>query len=294
MSILHIKKKIIPAEINFQTLTEENLLKSLQEVDKIQHKITAIHDIFEYIKLTFANQPELHMEEYSFDHEYIYHIIIARGYPNDIIFLKRNIIENDDYDFHIALSSYTFGDIALEDMARVMRERYIHKGVIVCENNEIKNFEYILENGSQTVGSMKYRMGYYPDNNDQETKELLFMNTINLKSEENVNEEINGIVSKNDGVTHLYACYNIGIGILKCFINRGGYNVNNIISNMLNYKTHGDVFLGLENNAKYTRYNINLTQNMLQKMNTMSLEISKEYSGKNKNYCNVYYELYNN
>jgi hypothetical protein len=290
VNILHIKNNIIPKEITFENMSLDKLLQTLETVEKSSHSITNVQDIFEYVCSYFGSHAEIHIEEYSFDHKSMYHVVLAKGFPKDIIFIKRDIIINDDYELHPAFDKYyTFRDIVLEDLAKTIRERYVHKGLIIGENNVIKDIEYIIKYVTEDIGTFQYVLDH--DNSLSDINSIKFINTLSLKK--NVNEKISSMIQSDPEIQSLYTCYNIGIGILKCFINIGGHTINDIMSNMLSNKTMGDVFIGLENNAKYTRYNINLTQDMLQKINKSPIRINNEYNAKNKNFCNVYYELEN-
>lgn len=213
-------------------------------------------------------------------------------YDNFVI-VKRKINDNDSYTYldykEDEPDIYTYYDINYDDIVFVLRKKHIHIGIMLSENGNVYDMEYINtydkdKNCGKITLENKHEMPYFNIahymslcNNDNENKDN------NENNEKKLFDEIN-----ESGLTYLYTQKNIDIGLLNCYSQTEGFVKNEIASKLFNEDIYGDVFLGLENNSNHDTRILNLTSELFQKIIKLN---TFDYKHRNIHFFNIYYEL---
>jgi hypothetical protein len=262
----------------------------------------------------------------SYDHEYL---IQAFYLENDssvhekLIMVKRKIMENDTYTYaefdpkDPKTDVFQYLNITTDDIANIIRSKYINKGVLVSASGNVQSVEYIDSyddsSDSGTLAVMKNDNAY----------DIKYLNIKNIMQKSNENNEklgesdFSSLVEKkldSTEATYIYSQMDASIGLLNCYYETVGMNKNAIISQMLGSDICGDVLLGLENHLNDDSRILSLTPELFSKIfeivkskdekskDEKSKEgkskegkskegKAKEVKVKNEHFYNIYYEL---
>lgn len=216
-----------------------------------------------------------------------------------IIMVKRLLSDSDTYtyvDFNPTENKdpYVHIDMTNDDIYGIIRSKYIHRGVCVKANGEIREIEYIdkgCENGSigkinvLGVGSKKYINVKNVVNDMGNTEGDQQENKLNVLIEDMLK------LPENEDTTHIYSQSDISVGLLNCYYEMFGINKNKFVSELLNIEVYGDVIIGLENSLNSDTRILSLTTSLFENLCKFIRDADKNFKMKNQNICNIYYEF---
>jgi hypothetical protein len=234
-----------------------------------------------------------------------------------LVVVKRKIHENDTYTFCEfdpkipEVDKYEYESVELSDIVKIIRNKYIVNGVMVRANGEMQNITYLskTEEDGQYVEKMVVKVGDTEktirylnivnimrelcekeqlEQQQQLEKDQLEQQQLTIKNEEHIDiDKILADKLNESEASHLHMKRDAGLGIFNCYCQANGTVKNDMISNYIKEDIYGDVILGFENKMDNDERLLNLTVDLFKKI----YALTNEFRVRNKNYCNVYYEL---
>lgn len=308
-------------EPKFESLTNEQIINKLEDHIEYHSFLTSL-ELFEKIYQILEpkhDDPNVgHMVEvmnciYT-EHYMIQNLYLDRyddkPYKN-VIIIKRKINENDDYRFtkfdpnNLSNDPYQYLNVTQSDVIEVIRKKYIHNGVVVeCDGN-IRPIQYLTNQIDNHKGNL-FVKNNLSDENYSKLKFLSVGSIMMDKHKNNENNEINVENNENNEnneiaksietylkddfeICLLSSQVNIHFGLLDCFYFINGSEKNIKMTNIVGYDIYGDVFVGLEDNIQNDMI-IDMTPNLFSNIYNILTE-NKKVRRKNHSFFNVYHEL---
>lgn len=209
-----------------------------------------------------------------------------------IIFVKRKILNDDSYtyvNFDPSDDKFEYLDMQLDDIVKIIKGKYVSNALVISSSGNIKNIECMdTYDDASDSGVLKI-------SHDEIIREVKYLNVKNILkkfgSNEPNEEELSKILSeKIDSTGSTYVCTQLefSLGLLNCYCEVVAMNKNDVISGLMDMDVYGDVIITLENHLNDDSRLLDITPELFNKILDNK---QKNFTMKNKYFCNVYYEL---
>ena len=275
--------------------------------DKLEfHDFMDTTDLFKKLS-ELSKSKSLEIFNCAYDSKYViqafYYHTESKCY-DQIIFVKREILENDSYtylDFDKDNDKHIYVDVNIEDLIKILKNKYVTKGIKITSSNSFEVVEYVNISESGNIGTL-----FFSDGNTLKyanikniINEAHNTNDNNTSTDDNteikpddVDEKINKLITEtidSNSVNHIYTQKNIDFCLLNYYSQVIGFEKNTMMSEILRDDIYGDIIVGIENSLDDDTRMLNVSINEFKKIHACIQ--SKIFKRKNMHYFNFYYEF---
>lgn len=278
-------------------LTNEAYISSLE--NKIEFKeFTDTLGMYYIIQDVFGANADIEITNCEYDHENLIQSFCVNdddmNLHENIIFVKREILDNDTYTYYDfnpenpESDIYRYKDITVDDIVHIIKKKSVTSAIYVDCNGNIDNEKIVFLNHNGDVGKILLK---------NKNKEILYLNIANIvnqykddqnKIESLIKEKMNAYCTD-----HIFIQIDIGLCILNCYYKSFSEEKNNTVSQVMNETIYGDAIIYLQSKMNDDCESIlNLDSELFSKISGLVSNKIKFKRG-NPYFFNIYKELKN-
>ncbi|ATZ80733.1 hypothetical protein BMW23_0687 [Bodo saltans virus] len=278
---------------SFNEITDDKLWNEVKDniqFDTFDNTLGLMYLIQKYIP-----ESGIEIHNFHFDHRVLIQIATSDDEISKNIVVFKRLINNDDsytfvgYDPNIKMSDvYEFCDIDKNDIVDLFAKRTIIKALHILNDGNIKDEEIMNLKNEQEMGKILIK---------STNKELVYINItniINVNQEKDPNElEILMREKINYYSPEFFFCqHDLGFCIINCYYKSFGETKNDFMSKLLKTDIYDDAIIFLQSNMNNDSESImHVSADLFKKLYKIITE-EQQLKPKNKNFFNLYRELY--